>query len=329
MIDDLRALAVFARTAELGSFRAAAIALDLAPSVVSHHVRRLETRLGVPLLYRTTRRLSLTAEGEHLFSAAQQMLEAAERGLDALNANEEGPSGELRMTIPGFLDRTPFLSDLAEFLRARPRVRLRVGSSDGRRDLVSEGFDLAVRMGTLPDSGLKVRRVATLRRVLVASPGYAAARPTVSVPEDLAGWDLLQLESRPPELDLTPPGPPTPVRTVRLRPRAVCTSSEALLTLAVAGVGLTSLPEVLARDLLREGALVEVMPGWTLAPVGVYLVWPDGARRRVLTGQLVEFLTPRLLRLLEAPPPPPPDAPAPATPPGPSRSRTGPRRSTR
>jgi DNA-binding transcriptional LysR family regulator len=267
----------------------------LQPSVVSHHVRRLEARLGVPLMYRTTRRLSLTAEGEHLFAAAQQMWEAAERGLDELTARDEGPSGELRMTIPGFLDQTTFLDGLAEFLLARPRVRIRLVSSDERRDLVSDGIDLAVRMGGLADSGLRTRRVATLHRALVASPGYVALRSPAVALEDLVDWDLLQLESRAPELGLARTEE-EPVQTVRLRPRVVCTSSAALLALAVAGLGVASLPRVLVRAALRDGSLVEVLPGWRLEALGVYLVWPDGARRRVLTGQLVEFLAPRLGR---------------------------------
>lgn len=303
MIDDLRALAVFARTAELGSFRAAATALGLAPSVVSHHVRRLEARLGVPLIYRTTRRLSLTPEGTHLFTAAQQMLEAAERGLDELQARDDGPSGELRMTVPAFLEQTAFLSDLAAYLREHPRVRVRLIFSDERRDLVQEGLDLAVRMGGLADSGLRMRRAATLRRVLVASPRYVASRPPADVPEDLGSWDLLRLQSRTAELALVGSDGVGPLRTVRPRVRTVSTSAVALLSLALADIGFASLPRVLVRDALQAGTLVEVLPAWHPEEVGVYLVWPQGARPRVLTSHLVDFLTPCLARLFQEPPP--------------------------
>lgn len=297
MIDDLRALAVFARTAELGSFRAAAAALGLAPSVVSHHVGRLEERLGVPLLYRTTRRLSLTAEGERLFVAAHEMLEAAERGLGALNAGVEGPSGEIRMTIPGFLDQTAFMAGLGEFLRERPRVRVRLVSSDERLDLVADGFDLAVRVGGLADSGLHARRVATLRRCLVASPRYVADRTTVRAPEDLAGWDFLRLDSRPADVTLLRRDGTEPPRSVPLRARATCTSGQAILALTLADVGFASLPLVLVRGALQVGGLVEVPQHWALEPVGVFLVWPEGARKRTLIALLVDFLAPRLQHL--------------------------------
>ena len=296
MMDDLRALAVFARTAELGSFRAAAAALDLSPSVVSHHVARLEAHLGVPLLYRTTRRLSLTPEGEVLFEAARQMLEAAEVGLDAVRGGEGGPAGELRLTVPGFLEGTAFFEDVAAFLVLHPRVRLTVVSTDERRDLVAGAFDLALRMGQLADSGLRARRVATLRRVLVAAPAYLARNGVPETPADLAPLDCFQLGSRLPELVLAPAGGGL-VERVRFRPRGTLSSGLAILGLVRAGSGMAALPEVLVRDPLASGALVHVLPGWSLEELGVYLVWPDGAVRRHLTTRLVEFLAPRLERL--------------------------------
>lgn len=297
MLDELRALAVFSRTAELGSFRAASTALGLSPSVVSHHVSRLEQRLGVPLLYRTTRRLSLTPEGERLFEETRRMLDAAERGLDALQARDEGPTGELRMTVPGFLDATPLHAHLADFLSANPRVRLTVVSSDERRDLVAEGFDLALRAGALPDSGLKRRRVANMRRVLVGAPGYVRARPAPTRAADLADWDFVRLSTRPAEIVAGPPG--GALERVRVRARAAASSAAAVLTLVRAGAGIAALPEVMSREALRDGALVEVPPGWSLEVLGVFLVWPDGARRRNLTARLVDFLAPRVLRLFE------------------------------
>lgn len=303
MIDDLRALAVFARTAELGSFRAAAAALDLSPSVVSHHVARLEARLGAPLLYRTTRRLSLTAEGERLFEAARQMVESAEAGLDALGGGD--PAGVLRLTVPGFLEGTAFSADLTEFLVAYPRVRLDIVSSDARRDLVGEGIDLALRVGPLVDSGLRVRRVATMRRALVAAPAFVQAQAPLSAPADLALWDGVQLGARRPELSLSPVGG-GPAERVRLRPRATLSSALGILGLLRAGAGFAPLPEVLVREDLSTGSLLRLLPGWELEEMAVCLVWPDGAVRRRLTGLLVDFLTPRLERLFQSAPTPPP-----------------------
>ena len=123
MLDQLRSLAVFARVAELGSFRAAARRLSLAPSVVSHHVSELERRLSLPLLYRTTRRVALTPEGAKLFAAAHEMLEAAERGLDEATGGSASPSGVLRVTAPAFLADTTLPRDLAATGRPSHPVR--------------------------------------------------------------------------------------------------------------------------------------------------------------------------------------------------------------
>ena len=206
MIDDLRALAVFARTVELGSFRGAAKALALSPSVVSHHVALLESRVGVPLLYRSTRRLALTPEGERLFASAREMVEAAERGLDGVNGRSESPSGLLRVSVPAFLANTAFPRDLAAFSAEHPRVRLTVGFSDGRRELIQDGLDVALRIGGLEDSSLRARRLGgrdcsggaargTRGRSAVGSAGSAAGaragsgagRRAVQRPHSLAG----------------------------------------------------------------------------------------------------------------------------------------------
>ncbi|KMN81531.1 LysR family transcriptional regulator, partial [Chromobacterium violaceum] len=120
MIDELRALAVFAKTTETGSFRAAARALGLAPSVVSHHVSQLESRLGVALLYRSTRRLSLTPDGQALYGHAQAMLQAAETGLNELAGRAIEPAGTLRLSLPAFFARGPLTTSLAAFSRCHP-----------------------------------------------------------------------------------------------------------------------------------------------------------------------------------------------------------------
>src|SRR5437667_9970055 len=124
MIDDLKPLALFAKVVELGSFRGAARTYGLSASVVSHHVSELEGRLGVALLYRSTRKLALTPGGDLRLAAAREMLAAAQRGVDAVSGRSATPSGLLRVTAPAFFAETPFPKDLAAFARAYPRVEL-------------------------------------------------------------------------------------------------------------------------------------------------------------------------------------------------------------
>lgn len=147
MLDHLRQMAIFAKVIDHGSFRGAARELRLSPSVVSHHISELEDRLGVALLYRTTRKLTLTPEGAKLLAATRRMLEAVEDEIAELSLSAREPSGELRITAPSVLSLSPLLDSIAAFSRAHPRIRLSLDFSDTRKDLIDDGFDLAVRFG--------------------------------------------------------------------------------------------------------------------------------------------------------------------------------------
>ncbi len=295
MLDDLRALAVFAKVAELGSFRGAAHALGLSPSVVSHHVQALEARLGLPLLYRSTRRLALTPDGARLVVSAQAMVAAAAAGLDMLSGVSEQPTGKLRLTAPAFMATTTFCADLAAFADAHPKVELIISFTDSPKDLLRDGLDLALRMGDLDDSTHRVRKVAQMNRVLVAAPSYCARHLAPQAPADLAAWTLLHLTSRPPELTLIAPGKKAAVVSA---PIQLSTDSAASLRgLALAGAGMAALAEVLVHDDIQAGRLVALIPPWRPAAVGVYLLWPENHQRAALTQRAVAFLAPRLERL--------------------------------
>src|SRR5580700_8826000 len=169
MIDELRALAIFAKVVEAGSFRSAANTLKLSPSVVSHHVAQLEERLGVALLYRSTRQLSLTFEGEKLFASAKSMISAAENGLNSIKHQTSEPSGKLNLTVPAFLTRSALVRDIAAFAKAFPKIALSISFTDVQQDVIREGIDLAIRVGELKDSALKSKRLYDMKRKLVVS----------------------------------------------------------------------------------------------------------------------------------------------------------------
>ena len=197
MIDELRALAVLAKVVEVGSFRGAARALSLAPSVVSHHVSALEARLGVPLIYRSTRKLSLTPAGARLATDAQGMVDAAERGLDGVRTGGARSRGTLRVTLPAFLADSSVCSDLAEFVRTHPEVQIVASFSDAPRDLLRDGFDVALRIGTLEDSGHRTRRLGAMHRVLGGAPTFR------SEPNQAERLPFVHLASRPAMVVLT------------------------------------------------------------------------------------------------------------------------------
>jgi DNA-binding transcriptional LysR family regulator len=291
MLHELRALAVLAKVVEVGSFRGAARALSLAPSVVSHHISELEARLGVPLIYRSTRKLSLTPAGVRLADDARGMVEAAERGLEGVRAGGASPRGTLRITLPAFLADSSVCSDLAEFTRAHPEVQIVASFSDARRDLLRDGFDLALSIGTLEDSGHRTRRLGVMRRVLVGVPAFRSA------PDEIERLPFVHLAARPTTVTVTKKGQDLDLRFV---PTFSVDSAAAIRALLVAGAGVGTLPEVMVREDLVSGRLTEVLPGWRVQPMPVHAVWPSSAVRATLTHRFVEFLAPRLVRLFRA-----------------------------
>lgn len=284
-------MALFAKTVEAGSFRAAATALGISASVVSHHVSQLEERLGVALLYRSTRRLSLTPAGKTLFGHAKEALAAAESGLNAIMRQAAEPVGELNLTLSAFFAHSTLLDDIAAFALAHPRVALSMRFSDTRLDLIHSGIDLALRIGALQDSSLKSRKLFDLERRLVVAADVFAARPRPRVPDDLLDWDWIGLSMRPNRKRLTHREGET--RELEFTPRIVVDSIDAVSQLACAGLGLATPPAFLVDAALDSGRLVEPLPDWRIDSLGVYAVWPPNAPRESLTFRLLDFLTAR------------------------------------
>lgn len=288
MIDQLRQIAIFAKTVDHGSFRAAAQALQLSPSVVSHHVSQLEQQLGVALLYRSTRKLSLTSHGEQLLAAAREMIDAAESGLFAVANQSRQLSGELRVTMPAVLAQSELVDRVAAFTNANPNVRLNLDFSDLRREIISDGIDVAIRMGWLRDSALKARKLFDVDRKLVAARSYLKTRPDPASPQDLAGWNWVSLTQVP----MKPEFRKASQKSVRLRPdsRVSVNDAHALYRLSYAGAGLAILPAFLAGAGISAGVLQHVLPDWNVDSVGVFAVWPPNAPKEGLTAQFIDFL---------------------------------------
>jgi DNA-binding transcriptional LysR family regulator len=288
MLDRLRPMAVFAKTAETGSFRAAAKALKLSPSVVSHHVSQLEQQLGVTLIYRTTRKLSLTQHGEILFASSAAMLMAAEGGLNEIAGRSHQPNGHLRITVPAVLVAGHLVEDIGAFSKLYPDVRLDLNFSDVRRDLVADGIDIAIRMGRMENSSLKARKLTVVPESLLASTSYIARRPRPRRPADLEDWDWLHLSSVHRQVRFRNASGAT--LTVATEPKHRSDDAIALYRLARTGMGLAMVPRFLAKADIEQGLIAEVLPAWKLAPIEVYVVWPSNTRRGSLTTLFVDFL---------------------------------------
>ena len=280
MIDRLRQMAIFAKTIDHGSFRGAAGELNLSPSVVSHHISQLEDHLGVALIYRSTRKLSLTREGERLLTATRKMLEAVEGELLELSGSSDAPSGELRVTLPSVLSQSDLTDQFAAFSSRHPRIQLTLDYSDTRRELIDDGFDFAIRMTPNGRNSATSRKLFNVRRRLVASPDFLTSRPAPRDPDDLVGWDWLIL---------------SPVRSIPLEfkmgaqkikikpePRILTSDARALYRLSKASGGLALVPEFLAKDDVAAGRMRYVLPKWTLPTIDVFAVWPSNAPKHGL-----------------------------------------------
>lgn len=291
MIDKLRSIAIFATVVDEGTFRGAATALGLAPSRVSETVSELEKALGVTLLYRSTRQLSLTSEGRVLHEKAKAMLANVESGLDAINPASTDPQGNLRVTAPAFVVQTDLVDAFASFARRYPKIALTFDFSDEPRDLIRDGFDVSIRAGWLEDSEFMARSIGQADRLLVAAADYAAQKPPPHHPRDLEDWDWVRFAMRPDQTALTGAG--GDVATVTGRSHVVVNTAEALYEFAARGLGVTAIPEHMACRGFERGELVHVLPDWSLKPLGLFAVWPDQSRRENLTTMFVRFLADR------------------------------------
>ncbi|MEM6386218.1 MAG: LysR family transcriptional regulator [Pseudomonadota bacterium] len=288
MIDKLRAIAIFSTVVDQGTFRAAALHLGLGPSRVSETVSELEKELGVTLLYRSTRQLSLTHEGRLLHEKAQEMLSTVEAGLDAISPTSNDPKGALRITAPAFVTQTELMDQFASFAHAYPKIELEFDFSDAARDLIRDGFDVAIRAGWLEDSELMTRNIGRADRLLVASAAYIASHATPTHPSDLEQWDWIRFAVRPDQTQLT--GPSGEQVMVTGASHVKVNSATALYEFAARGLGVTSIPENMACRGFERGELLHVLPEWTLAPLGFHAVWPDQSRRQNVTSLFVRHL---------------------------------------
>jgi len=288
MINNLRALAVFAKTVDHGSFRLAAKELQISPSVVSHHISQLEEQLGVALLYRSTRKLSLTREGESLIGAARAMVKAAEDGINATLDHAAEMIGDLHVTAPAVLARSPIADRILRFIKTHPKVRLWLDYSEYPRDVIADGIDVAIRMGWLRDSSLKSRKLYDAERVLIASRTYLGTMPTPQSPKDLEAWDWLDLTPVP----LKPVFRSTSKQRISLHPTPMLSANNAyaLYQLALRGAGLVVLPRSIAEEDLLTGVMQIVLPAWQLESVGVYALRPSNTSRHSLAAEFVNAL---------------------------------------
>ncbi len=289
-LEHLTGMAIFARVVELKSFTRAAGELGMTKSTVSKQIGRLEARLGLRLLNRSTRQLSLTEAGAAFYKGCRQMVAEAEQAEQAVSFLAEAPRGTLHVNAPVSFGTLHLLPGLPDFLRRYPELRVEVTLNDRIVDLIEEGYDVGVRIRKLEDSALVSRRLAPSRRVLAAAPHYLAGRDPIRQLEDLAEQDCL-IYAYQAEGALWRLSGPEGKREVKVAGRLRANNGEALLAAAVGGVGIAFLPTFICGDALRDGRLSRVLPDWADDEGAVHVICPPGRNRlpkvRVFIDDLV------------------------------------------
>lgn len=310
-MDRLDGITAFAQVVEAGSFTAAAQRMKLSKSAVSAHVQRLEDRLGVQLLHRTTRRLATTEAGTAYYRHCVRILAEAAAAEQAAMALHLEPRGTLRISAPDSFGWMHVAPAIATFRARFPEVTIDLRLEERHVDLVREEVDLAIRIGAMPDSALIVRTLARSRMVICAAPAYLARHGTPSTPEALETHGCLCF---PPlwrsgrwHLD-----GPDGERRVPVSANVASNSAEVLRATALDGVGIALLPCWLIAGDLRSGALVPILPGWTPGAPDIHAVYPDDRRRSAKVREFVDHLARRIGRIpywereMTAGPPPAP-----------------------
>lgn len=295
-VDQLR---IFLRVAQCGSFTLAADQLALPRASVSTAVQQLEGRLGVRLLHRTTRRVSLTPDGEALLERARAVVADVDELEQQFRPAGGALAGRLRVDLPSRVARRLVAPALPAFLERHPGIEVELGSSDRAVDLVHEGIDCALRVGALAASSLVARPLGTIRLINCASPAYLARHGVPRTPADLprhlavnyatpnygraAAWEWEE-HGR--------------LQTLTMRAQVSANNAETYIACCLAGLGLIQIPAFDVREHLEAGELVEVLPGWAAPAMPVQIVYPHrrhlSRRVRAFNGWLAQVLAPCL-----------------------------------
>ncbi len=291
-LPDFEAWAIFAQVVEHRSFSGAADAIGVSKATVSKAITRLEAHLNQSLFHRTSRRLTLTESGKGLAEYAARILGEAQAAEEAARDAATAPTGLVRLTAPMTIGLVQVAPLVAEFLTANPGIEIDLHLTDGKVDIVAEGFDIALRIADLPDSSLRARRIGPISMHIVASPAYLAqhGRPTHPA----------QLGERPcfAYTNVTGPwrfhGPDGGEAALRPAGPLRANSGDALLPALRAGLGIGVLPDFIVGPDLESGMLEPILTNWSMVPIALHLLTPPSNLRPARVEALIAFLADRL-----------------------------------
>ena len=292
-MDTLANMAMFVRVVESGSFAAAAEASGVSATMAGKHIRAIEQRLGARLLHRTTRRQQLTEVGRLYYERCKLVLadvELAERSALELQA---APRGRLRVTAPMSFGSRRLTPAITDYLQRFPDVNVELSLDNRVLDFVDEGYELAIRIGSINDPQLVARPLLPYRMLLAASPAYLARRGTPAHPRELAGHVCLGLSNWRRRDQWRLIGPEGDLYDVPVHGRLVVDHGDALRIAALHDAGIVLQPEVLLADDLAEGRLLTVLPGWEPPATPMHLLYAQDRRPTAKLRSMIDFLLER------------------------------------
>ena len=296
-MDRIESVAIFVEVAERRSFAAAARRLARSAAAVTRAVGELETRLGVRLLNRTTRAVSLTEAGDRFLAGARRVLADFEEIERAAAGEGAAPRGELRITAPILFGRVHALPIVTEFLDRFAEVSVALSLIDRPVDLVEEGLDVAVRIGALAESSAVATRVGTVRRIVVASPGYVTQHGTPLSPGDLGAHAVIAFSGGADHWVFRNEQRET---SIAIRPRLAVTTAEAALDAVRAGFGIARVLSYQAADDISRGSLLRLLAPYEGDELPIHLLYPGGRHPPPKLRAFLDFAKPRLRRRCQA-----------------------------
>ena len=289
-MDQLAALRALRRVVELGSFTAAADALDISHTIVSRQIRQLEEHLGAQLLNRTTRRLALTAAGKDYYDASRHILDALDAADRAAGQHHARPTGSLRINAPMAFGTLELAAWLPDFLARYPELHIDLVCNDRIVDLIEDGFDVALRLTRdLPDSTLIAKRLASSALVTAAAPAYLERHGAPQTPADLAHHNCLAYTQAAKPHDWSYIGADGARATVTVRGSLQANTSVALRAAALAGLGIVGTASFIVHEDIKRGALVRLLPGYTMRPRELYALYPQNRHLSPKVRVFVDF----------------------------------------
>ena len=293
-LPDYEAWSIFAAVANEGGFSRAAELLGLSKATVSKAVSRLEAQVGAPLFHRTSRRLVLSESGTALLEQAKAIVAAGEAAEEAARDEASEPVGQIRLAAPMSYGISRVAPLLSEFLCSHRGISIDMHLSDARVDLIGERFDLALRIGALPDSSLRARRLRGVKSYVLASPDYLAENGEPRHPAQLGEHRCLSysLSSNPESWRFT--GPDGSEAVVRLSGPLRVNNGEAMLPALCAGLGIGTLPDFICEKEIAAGRLKPILSDWRTPPIAIHIVTPPGSFRPRRVTALIDFLAEKL-----------------------------------